>query len=152
MNRIKRWIYQKTFNASDRMEIYDNFRQYLLDGLSAQITFEKLIDNYTRRGKKTGDPIGEILTECSQNLKAGFSLAESFKEWIPDQELSIIESCDKAGKLTDGFKNAMIIAEGTDKISGSVWSTLLNFGYIQSLAIGLVAIFCITLVPTIKQS
>ncbi|KAF0784791.1 hypothetical protein L243_14905 [Salmonella enterica subsp. enterica serovar Worthington str. BCH-3008] len=42
MNRIKRWIYQKTFNASDRMEIYDNFRQYLLDGLSAQITFEKL--------------------------------------------------------------------------------------------------------------
>lgn len=52
MNRIKRWIYQKTFNASDRMEIYDNFRQYLLDGLSAQITFEKLIDNYTRRGKK----------------------------------------------------------------------------------------------------
>ncbi len=51
MNRIKRWIYQKTFNASDRMEIYDNFRQYLLDGLSAQITFEKLIDNYTRRGK-----------------------------------------------------------------------------------------------------
>ncbi len=101
---------------------------------------------------KTGDPIGEILTECSQNLKAGFSLAESFKEWIPDQELSIIESCDKARKLADGFKNAMIIAEGTDKISGSVWSTLLNFGYIQSLAIGLVAIFCITLVPTIKQS
>ncbi|MEA7538842.1 fimbria/pilus outer membrane usher protein, partial [Salmonella enterica subsp. enterica serovar Virginia] len=45
----------------------------------AQITFEKLIDNYTRRGKKTGDPIGEILTECSQNLKAGFSLADHLK-------------------------------------------------------------------------
>lgn len=152
MNRIKRWIYQKTFNASDRMEIYDSFRQYLLDGLSAQTTFEKLIDNYTRRGKKKGDPTGEILTECSQNLKAGFSLSESFKEWIPDQELSIIESCDKAGKLVDGFKNAMIIAEGTGKISGSVYSTLVSFIYIQSLAIGLVVIFCIALVPTLEQS
>lgn len=152
MNSIERYIYQKTFNASDRVEIYDNFRQYLLDGLSAEKTFDKLIDNYTRRGKKPGDAMGNILTECRQNLKAGFSLAESFKEWIPDQELSIIESCDRAGKLADGFKNAMIIAEGTDKISGSIFSTLFSFGYIQSLAISLVVIFCIMLVPTIKQS
>lgn len=151
MNRIERYIYQKTFNASDRIEIYDSFRQYLLDGLSAETTFEKLIDNYTRRGKKPADPIGQILRECAQNLKSGFSLAESLKEWIPEQELSIVESCDRAGKLAEGFKNAMIIADGAGKIAGTIKSTLISIGYIQSLCISLVVIFCMVLVPTIKQ-
>ncbi|EIK1335582.1 type II secretion system F family protein [Salmonella enterica] len=152
MNKFERYIYQKTLNAGDRVEIYDNFRQYLRDGVSAKVTFEKLIDNYTRRGKKPGDPIGKILTECSQNLTAGFTLAESFKEWIPEQELSIIASCDKAGDLPEGFKQAMFIAEGTEKISDSIKSTALALGYIVILSISLVIAFCVALVPEIKQT
>lgn len=125
MNNFERYIYQKTFSAADRIELYDDFRQYLLDGLSAQDTFAKLSDNYTRKGENPGNPIGQILQECSDNLKAGFSLAGALREWIPDQELSIIESCDTAGKVADGFLNAMFIAEGTEKILKSVKSSVL---------------------------
>jgi len=152
MNNFERYIYKKTFSASDRMELYDDFRQYLLDGLSAQDTFAKLIDNYTRRGANPGNPIGQILKECSDNLKAGFSLADSLREWIPDQELSIIESCDMAGKVADGFLNAMFIAEGTEKISRSIKSSLMIVTYMFSLSFGVVAMFCILLVPTLKQN
>lgn len=152
MNNIERWFYKKTFSASDRVELYDEFRQYELDGLSAQDTFKKLIDNYTRRGKNPGNPIGQILIECSQNLKAGFSLADSLKEWIPEQELSIIESCDIAGRLAEGFLNARYIAEGTQQISSSIKSTLFNVTYMFSLAFAIVVMFCVLLVPIIKQS
>lgn len=152
MNRFERYIYKKTFSATDRIEIYDNFRQYLLDGLSAQETFNKLVDNYTRRGKNPGNPIGKILKECSQNLKNGFSLSESMREWIPDQELSIIESCDVAGRISDGFLNAMFIAEGTEKITSSVKASLMVMTYMFSLSFSMLVMFCVLLVPTIKQS
>ncbi|EAT8819514.1 conjugal transfer protein, partial [Salmonella enterica] len=152
MNNFERYVYQRTFSAADRIELYDDFRQYLLDGLSAQDTFAKLIDNYTRRGENPGNPIGQILKECSDNLKAGFSLSESLREWIPDQELSIIESCDIAGRVADGFLNAMFIAEGTEKILRSIKSSLMIMTYMFFLSFGVVAMFCVLLVPTLKQN
>lgn len=152
MNNIERYIYQKTFNASDRIEIYDNFRQYLLDGLSAEETFNKLIANYTRRGKKPGDPIGKILTECSQNLRAGFSLSESLREWLPDQEFSIIDACEISGNLPEGFSNAMFIAEGTSKMTRAVKTSSLIMLYMFSLSFSIVMLFCLLLVPSIKMS
>lgn len=152
MNNFERYIYQRTFSASDRIELYDDFRQYLLDGLSLLATFDKLIDNYTRRGKNPGNPIGQILIECRQNVKAGFSLADSLREWIPDQELSIIESCDVAGRVSDGFLNAVFIAEGTDKILSSIKSSLMIMTYMFSLSFSIVVMFCVLLVPVLKQS
>lgn len=152
MNNFERYIYQKTFSASDRIELYDDFRQYLLDGLSALETFSKLIDNYTRRGRNPGNPVGQILKECRDNLKSGFSLAESLREWIPDQELSIIESCDTAGRVADGFLNAIFIAEGTEKISRSIKSTLMVMTYMFSLSFSIVVMFCVLLVPVLKQN
>lgn len=152
MNNFERYIYQKTFSASDRVEIYDNFRQYLLDGLSAEETFNKLIANYTRRGKKPGNPIGKILTECSQNLRAGFSLSDSLREWLPDQEFSIIEACEVSGNLNEGFLNAMFIAEGTSKMLRAVKTAALIMSYMFSLAFSVIILFCLLLVPTIKSS
>lgn len=152
MNRFERWLYQTTFSAEDRIEIYDNFRQYLLDGLSAEDTFNKLIENYTRRGKKPNNAIGKILKECRDNIRAGFSLAQSLREWIPDQELSIIDSCDTAGKVAEGFLNAMLIAEGTSRIISAVRASLMITGYMFSLMAGIIFLFCILLIPVLKQT
>lgn len=152
MNRLDRFIYQKTFSADDRIELYDNFRQYTLDGLSAEETYNKLIENYTRRGKKPNNPMGQILKECRDNLSAGLSLSQSLREWIPDQELSIIESCDIAGKPADGFLNAMMIADGASRIVSAVRGSMMITGYMLSLAIGILSLFCILLVPVLKQT
>ena len=62
MNRFTRALYQATFSAQDRIEIYDDFRQYLLDGRSAKETYQKLIDYYSLRGKKRRDAVPQILT------------------------------------------------------------------------------------------
>ncbi|MGK7287840.1 hypothetical protein ACSPAB_23060 [Buttiauxella agrestis] len=57
-----------------------------------------------------------------------------------------------AGKVADGFLNAMFIAEGTEKISRSIKSSLMIVTYMFSLSFGVVAMFCILLVPTLKQN
>ena len=152
MNKFARFIYQATFSEQDRIEIYDDFRQYLLDGRPAKEVYQKLIDNYSRRGKKPGDAIAQILTECAENLNSGFGLAGSLREWIPDQELSIIESCELAGREADGFLNAMSIADGTGKIRRIVRKTAGQMFYLTFLSLLVVVGFCIMLVPTILQA
>lgn len=152
MNRLARALYQATFSAQDRIEIYDDFRQYLLDGRSAKETYQKLIDNYSRRGKNPGDAVAQILTECSENLGGGFGLGDSLREWIPDQELSIIESCDLAGHAEDGFLNAIDIASGTGRISATVKSTVGITAYLTLLTVSVLVLFCMMLVPVILQA
>ncbi|MBD8165376.1 type II secretion system F family protein [Erwinia persicina] len=152
MNRFTRFLYQATFTAQDRIEIYDDFRQYLLDGRSAEEAYEKLIDNYSRRGKNPGDAVAQILTECAENLGSGFGLGDSLREWIPDQELSIIESCELAGRPAEGFLNAIKIAEGTGRISRAVKSTVSITAYLTVLSVAVVALFCVMLVPVIIQA
>ncbi|CAH0297544.1 conjugal transfer protein [bacteria symbiont BFo1 of Frankliniella occidentalis] len=152
MNRVERYLYQLTLSADDRIEIYDNFSQYLRDGVSAQDTFKKLIANYSRRGKKPGNAIAKILQECADNLSAGYSLSESLSEWIPEQELSIIESCDEAGRLPEGFDNAMLIAGGTGRIVSAVRGAAGIIIYMSALLLGIISLFCILLVPVLKQA
>ncbi|CBJ48253.1 type II secretion system F family protein [Erwinia amylovora] len=152
MNRLARAVYQATFSAQDRVEIYDDFRQYLLDGRSAKETYQKLIDNYSRRGKNPGDAVAQILTECAENLGSGFGLGDSLREWIPDQELSIIESCDLAGRPEDGFINAIDIASGSGRISSTVRATVSVTGYLTLLSVTVIVLFCMMLVPVIIQA
>jgi len=152
VNRLARAIYQATFSAQDRIEIYDDFRQYLLDGRSAKETYQKLIDNYSRRGKNPGDAVAQILTECAENLGSGFGLGDSLREWIPDQELSIIESCDLAGRPEDGFINAIDIASGSGRISSTVRATVSVTGYLTLLSVTVIVLFCMMLVPVIIQA
>lgn len=152
MNRIERYLYQLTLNADDRIEIYDSFRQYTLDSLSAEDALKKLIASYSRRGKKPGNPIAQILQECADNLSGGYSLAESLRDWLPEQEVSIIQSCDEAGKLADGFESAMLIAGGTGRIITAVKVAAGILAYMSSLVLGIITLFCVLLVPILKQS
>jgi type II secretory pathway component PulF len=151
MNAIERYIYQKTFNANDRKEIYDSFMSYQLDGLSAEETFDKLILNYTRRGKKPNNPIAKILRECKSNLAIGSTVAQSFSEWLPEEELSIIISCEKAGNLIKGFENAITIANGMIKLKNAKNNARNTFLYMLSLSLGLIIMFCVTMVPAVIQ-
>lgn len=149
MNRFERLLYKATFNGNDRVELYDDFEQYLHNDLHIKVIYKKLIDNYTRRGKKPDHPIGKILRECSDKLESGFSLAESLSDWIPDNELGIIDACDKAGSARDGFANAIIICDGITRVRSAVKGITRIGMFLLSLNFVIVAAFCALLVPAI---
>lgn len=152
MNKFQRTLFKLTFSSDDRVDIYDNIRQYLLDGIGIEATFDKMIVSYTRRGRQPNNPIGLILQECSENLARGFTLSESLSEWIPEQELSVIEACDVAGRAEEGFLNAIRIAEGADKIRKSIKATVMVSSYLMTLMLGIISLMCVLLVPILQQS
>lgn len=151
MNRFNRFLYHLTFSAQDRIELYDEFRQYLIDEIPADDIFDKLIANYTRRGKNPNNPMAQILQECADNMSSGFSLADSMREWLPDQEVSIIDSCNLTGKAADGFKNAADIADGTGRMGKSLKVTFMATAWVVMMLFGVLSVFCIMLVPAILQ-
>ncbi|TNV16094.1 hypothetical protein FH968_19830 [Buttiauxella sp. B2] len=151
MNKFQRFVYRNTFNTNDRSELYDNFRQYLLDGLDIETTLKKLILNYTRRGKKPNDPIALILEECSHNIAEGMSLSQSLAYWIPEQELTVIEANAVVNKAQEGFLRAITIAEGTGRIYAAIKSAVLNAFFTFSMAMSLLSIVCIMIIPILLQ-
>ncbi|PKC36298.1 conjugal transfer protein [Pantoea ananatis 15320] len=151
MNRFDRFLYHLTFNAQDRIELYDEFRQYLLDKITADVIFDKLIANYTRRGKKPKHPMAQILRECAGNMSGGLGLADSLRDWLPDQEVSIIDSCNLAGKAADGFMSAADIASGTGRMGKSLKVTFMATAWVIMLLLGVLSVFCIMLVPAVIQ-
>lgn len=152
MNRFERLLYKATFNGNDRMELYDDFQQYLENKLHIKEIYRNLIKNYTRRGKKPDHPIAQILEECSEKLNSGQSLANSLREWIPDNELSIIDACDKAGSAEKGFKNAMLVCDGVTRVKKAVKGITRISMFLFSLNFVIVALFCAMLVPIIINS
>ncbi|MEA9446229.1 type II secretion system F family protein [Candidatus Fukatsuia symbiotica] len=152
MNKFQRWLCKLTLNSDDREAIYDNFRHYLLDGQSLEKTFDKMIVNYTRRGKKPNNEIAQILTECAAHLKEGHSLGEALKDWFPEQELSVIDACNIAGRPWDGFKKAMKIATSTDRLKKAIRGAMLTSAYLFSLSFIILAMACVMLVPFLLES
>lgn len=141
-----------TFNVNDREDIYDNFRQYLIDGQSTEKTIRNMIANYTRRGKKPNSPIADILREWEEKFKLGLSLGESLRGWIPEQELSVIDACDVAGRAGDGFQKAIMIAKSADRIRKPIKGALFTVFYMFSLSFILLAFACSMLVPTLLEA
>lgn len=152
MNNFDRKIMKATFSAQDRLEIYDNFRQYMLDGATAKKAYEKMIISATRRGKKPNDGVAMILTECMDKLNNGDSLADSLSEWFPAQERSVIESCDTVGRAADGFAEAIKIADAIYRIKKPVRSAVtvslvMFFNFFVVLGV-----MCSLIIPIIEQS
>lgn len=152
MNPFNRILCQWTFNADDRSDIYDNFRHYLLDGQSIKKTFDRLIINYTRRGKKPNNEIAQILKECAAHFEEGTPLAEALKAWFPEQEISVIEACHIAGRPADGFQKAIHIAHSTEQLKKAIRGALLTSAYLFSLSLTILTLACVMLVPLLLES
>ncbi|KAB1469225.1 hypothetical protein FZI27_20090 [Cronobacter sakazakii] len=151
MNEINRKIIKLTFNAADRMDIYDNFRQYILDGATAKQAYARMIEGYTRRGKKPNDALAMILKECAATLDSGVRLSESLSGWFPESEISCIEACDVAGRSADGFKEAEKISDAVARISKAMRGTIMVSSFMALNAFAILYVICSFLVPVLLQ-
>ncbi|EOX7343107.1 TPA: hypothetical protein F6U33_25465 [Citrobacter freundii] len=151
MSEIGRKLSQLTFNAADRRDIYENFRQFMLDGATAKKAYQCMIDGYTRRGKKPNDATAVILRECAETLNSGKSLAHSLKDWFPESERSVIAACDIAGRSADGFKEAAKIASAEFRLVKAIRSTSMISLFMMFNAFAILYIVCSFLVPIVMQ-
>lgn len=124
----------------------------MLDGQSIQKTFDKLIINYTRRGKKPNNEIAQILKECAAHFEEGTPLAEALKAWFPEQEISVIEACHIAGRPADGFQKAIHIAHATEQLKKAIRGALLTSAYLFSLSLTILTLAYVMLVPLLLES
>lgn len=147
MNKVNRFITKLTFNANDRYDLYDNFSQYLVDGIEVDVAYLRMIESYTRRGKKPNHPIAEILRECYSHLATGSTLAESLAEWIPDSERSVIEASDAVNKASEGFQRAMKMAQDLQRSKSAITGAGGIFLFMFLNFFGLLAMICSMLIP-----
>ena len=74
------------------------------------------------------------------------------KEWLPEQELSVIDACNVAGRPWDGFLKAIKIAQSTSRLKSAIRGALFTSLYMFSLSFTILCLACIFLVPMLLDS
>lgn len=148
---FQRTLTKLTFNEMDRIDLYDNFRQYLLDGVDVNTIYLKLIEGYTRRGKKPNHPIAEILRECKLSLD-GNSLADSLSEWVPERELSLIAANESANRPAEGFEKAISLCKNIYDLKSSIKQVLFLVSFLFFAFFMLICVICMGIVPQILKT
>ncbi|PLY35840.1 pilus assembly protein PilR [Pectobacterium carotovorum] len=150
MKAHQRFLFKSTLNARDRIELYDNFKLYAMNNMSVKDIFDNLIRSYSREGKKPKSSMAMILRECAAKYKeggGGFSAA--FEDWLPEQELTVIDTNYLSKKAHIGFEKAMVLADNADILSREIKSTRNTILYLIFVCFSLIGVIFYSVIPEV---
>lgn len=104
--RAEIWLGRMTFNAGDRLMIYEDLAFLLDNSVKLEDAARGMMEN---RLEGTLRPRASVycLQEVSQALKEGKPLDVGLRRWIPRNEAAIIQSGVKEKRLADSLQRAI---------------------------------------------
>ena len=118
-HKAGRWLAQKTFSTSDRLDLYSELSFLLQSNRSQEESLKAMIKGY---GNKT-PPVIYCLNDMLESLKSG-SILPGLSAWIPRQELTILSIGTHDGNMGLAFERAGSVVEGMGEMKSTVLTTL----------------------------
>ena len=100
------------FGANARKSFYDKISSYLDSGVNAFDTLGTIANRY----RKNGDSRAKLLDYVVEQMRQGASFSESIHGLVPEGEEMLIYAGEKGKGLSQGFKEAAILADSTAAI------------------------------------
>lgn len=119
------WLGRKTFNASDRLMIYEDLAFLLDNNVKLEDAVKGMMEN---RREGTLRPRASVycLQEVSQALKQGKPLDVGLCRWIPRNEAAIIQSGVKEKRLADSLRRAIYLVLAVRDIRSTLLERLIH--------------------------
>ncbi|NPE55920.1 hypothetical protein HLB25_10400 [Dickeya dadantii] len=152
LDSVNNILIKNTLSFKDRKHLYVKFRQYLRKEKDIFNVLNSMILVYTRRGKKPNDAIAKILTDCIMQMSAGVSLCNSLKEWIPPEELSVIQAYEIQNCPDVGFDKAIDLVNRNTRVKKSIRKCGFILTYTMFSSFAIVALICAFMVPEIVKT
>ncbi|EBW3013346.1 general secretion pathway protein GspF [Salmonella enterica subsp. enterica serovar Bareilly] len=124
-SRAEVWLGRKTFNASDRLMIYEDLA-FLLDN---NVKLEDAVNGMmANRREGTLRPRASVycLQEVALALKQGKPLDVGLRRWIPRNEAAIIQSGVKEKRLADSLRRAIYLVLAVRDIRSTMLERLIQ--------------------------
>nr|WP_279078212.1 type II secretion system F family protein [Hafnia alvei] len=99
------WLGRKTFNASDRLMIYEDLAFLLDNSVKLEDAVKGMAANRREGTFRPGASV-YCLEDIAQSLTQGKSLDQGLRHWIPRNEAAIIQSGVQEKQLADALRRA----------------------------------------------
>lgn len=109
------WLGRKTFNARDRLMIYEDLAFLLDNNVKLEDAVKGMRDNRREGTLRPGASV-YCLQEVAQSLTQGKPLDMGLRRWIPRNEAAIIQSGVKEKRLADALRRAIYLVQAVRKI------------------------------------
>ena len=117
---FERWFYRKQFGAKPRKRVYEKLVRLLKTGVTQAAALEILWENASHAGKKPTDVTAVAVAEWTAHTSDGKDLAYAMRDWIPEQDYSILNAGAKSGDLVNAIDNVVLLQEKQKQIKGAI--------------------------------
>lgn len=104
--RTEAWLGRKTFNASDRLKIYEDLSFLLDNNVKLEDAVRGIAENRREGTLRPGASV-YCLLDVAQALTRGKPLDQGLRRWIPRNEASIIQAGIQEKRLADALRRAI---------------------------------------------
>ncbi|WP_415912604.1 type II secretion system F family protein [Neptuniibacter sp. QD37_11] len=147
--KVDFWVLKKTFSAKMRLEMYEAILTQLEDGQPIEMIIRSLSQEYKKYNKK--DNRAKILDNISELISESGSLAEPLSQWVPNNEVMLIQAGEKTGKLADAIRNCIEAVNSIMAIRGAIISKSVYPVVLFSALIGFLLLFALSIIPQISE-
>jgi len=106
----------------DRIKLYRKLAKDIQFGMSIQKALEKQRDTFSRKSKT--DFRAVMLQEVHDNLQQGHSLAKSFENYVPINDVMILEAGEKSGSLPQSMELISSLTQASKKMRSQMISAM----------------------------
>ena len=117
---FERWFYRQQFGAKPRKRVYEKLVRLLNTGVTQAAALEILWENASHAGKKPTDVTAVAVAEWSSHTADGKDLAYAMRDWIPEQDYSILNAGARSGNLINAIENVVLLQEKQKQIKSAI--------------------------------
>lgn len=141
---MKSFLIKAVFNNGLRKKIWSRIAMQLKYGVPLLIIFQNLAEQY-----KKNSILAAIFKDIYEEYQEQ-GLSGALKQYVPYDELMLIESCESGGKLYEGFELAERIITAKDTIRKAIKSALAYPTFLFALLIVMLLLVAFVLIPSFE--
>ncbi|EBI1479862.1 general secretion pathway protein GspF [Salmonella enterica] len=123
--RAEAWLGRKTFNASDRLKIYEDLSFLLDNNVKLEDAVRGMAENRREGTLRPGASV-YCLQDVAQALTRGQPLDQGLRRWIPRNEAAIIQAGVQEKRLADALRRAIYLVLAVRDIRSTTLERLIS--------------------------
>jgi type II secretory pathway component PulF len=151
MNKIEFYLLKMQFNEKQRLSTYRKLVKFMNNGVALTHALDTMYAYASEEGRKPKTPQAMAINAWRARVKEGKPFGESVRGWVPEADVTVILSGEKAGNLIVALENAIFLQQGSKKIKTALIKGLSYPFLLFSVALGFLVLAANNILPAFAE-
>lgn len=148
---LEKKIAKMQFNYKARKEFYNQLISLSEAGVSRTDALQMMWSIGSLEGKKPKEPLPIIISDVITSIKGGEKLSKALKPWVPQEELTALESIEESTDFAGNLREFLFLSEKQKAIRGKIIGGLGYPVFLMSIVFGVIYYFGVSVVPVLAD-